>query len=108
MASMKFSQKSDVYSCGVLLLELLTGKDPLGVLPEDLDLPKWVRSMLQEKPITDMFDACYKNMIALGNKWFNCYNLQFAVLSRILVKGLQWLPWLIELKKSAELSKIQP
>ncbi|CAL5338981.1 hypothetical protein CsSME_00022640 [Camellia sinensis var. sinensis] len=46
------SQKSDVYSFGVLLLELLTGKAPMG----DFDLPKWVRSMCQEKPIIDVFD----------------------------------------------------
>lgn len=51
------SQKCDVYSFEVLLLELLTGKDPLGVLPGGLDLPKWVRSMFQANPITDLFDA---------------------------------------------------
>ncbi|KAI3466953.1 hypothetical protein Pfo_023616 [Paulownia fortunei] len=52
------SQKSDVYSFGVLLLELLTGKAPLNVLVKDkgTDLPKWVRTMFQEKPIIEVFD----------------------------------------------------
>ncbi|XP_057459386.1 probable inactive receptor kinase RLK902 isoform X3 [Actinidia eriantha] len=48
----KVSQKADVYSFGVLLLELLTGKAP----NQTLDLPKWVRLMVQEKPLFVMFD----------------------------------------------------
>ncbi|PHU28142.1 hypothetical protein BC332_00235 [Capsicum chinense] len=53
------SQKSDVYSFGVLLLELLTGKAPLDAFTENkgVDLPKWIRSMFQEKPIIDVFDT---------------------------------------------------
>lgn len=48
------SQKADVYSFGVVLLELLTGKPPKHGVSEDL--PKWVISMFQEKPIIDVFD----------------------------------------------------
>ena len=48
----KVSQKADVYSFGVFLLELLTGKAP----NQTLDLPKWVRLMVQEKPLFAMFD----------------------------------------------------
>ncbi|KAF3624910.1 putative GDSL esterase/lipase-like [Capsicum annuum] len=53
------SQKSDVYSFGVLLLELLTGKAPLDEFTKNkgVDLPKWIRSMFQEKPIIDVFDT---------------------------------------------------
>ncbi|MCE0480520.1 hypothetical protein HAX54_037449 [Datura stramonium] len=53
------SQKSDVYSFGVLLLELLTGKAPLDAFTKNkgVDLPKWIRSMFQEKPIIDVFDT---------------------------------------------------
>lgn len=53
------TQKSDVYSFGVLLLELLSGEAPLDAFTKNkgVDLPKWIRSMFQEKPIIDVFDA---------------------------------------------------
>ncbi|GMP93357.1 hypothetical protein CsSME_00043229 [Camellia sinensis var. sinensis] len=54
----KISQKADVYSFGVLLLELLTGKAPTHALQneEGVDLPRWVQSMVQENQAIDVFD----------------------------------------------------
>lgn len=54
----KISQKADVYSFGVLLLELLTGKAPNhGFLNEKgVDLPRWVRSMSKENQTINVFD----------------------------------------------------
>jgi serine/threonine protein kinase len=45
------SQKADVYSFGVLLLELLTGKAPTHAVinEEGLDLPRWVQSVVREE-----------------------------------------------------------
>ncbi|KAF3320545.1 putative inactive receptor kinase [Carex littledalei] len=54
----KISQKADVYSYGVLVLELLTGKAPAQALlsEEGVDLPRWVQSVVQEDSTGEVFD----------------------------------------------------
>ncbi|XVF71084.1 hypothetical protein PTKIN_Ptkin12aG0006600 [Pterospermum kingtungense] len=54
----KVSQKADVYSYGILLLELLTGKAPTHALlnEEGVDLPRWVQSIVREDWTSEVFD----------------------------------------------------
>ncbi|XP_057952351.1 probable inactive receptor kinase At1g48480 [Malania oleifera] len=54
----KVSQKADVYSFGVLLLELLTGKAPSQAFlnEEGIDLPRWVQSVVREEWTSEVFD----------------------------------------------------
>ncbi|XP_028756638.1 probable inactive receptor kinase RLK902 [Neltuma alba] len=54
----KVSQKADVYSFGVLVLELLTGKAPAHALLNDegVDLPRWVQSIVREEWTSEVFD----------------------------------------------------
>ncbi|BAF17768.1 probable inactive receptor kinase At5g58300 precursor [Oryza sativa Japonica Group] len=54
------TQKSDVYSYGVLLLEMLTGKAPLrspGREDSIEHLPRWVQSVVREEWTSEVFDA---------------------------------------------------
>ncbi|GAB2226614.1 hypothetical protein Droror1_Dr00022427 [Drosera rotundifolia] len=61
----KLTQSADVYSFGVLLLELLTGKcpssldggGPYGVTVSGaIDLPRWVQSVVREEWTAEVFD----------------------------------------------------
>ncbi|KAL7135444.1 hypothetical protein ABFS83_11G096700 [Erythranthe nasuta] len=52
----RVSQKADVYSFGVLVLEMLTGKSP--VVGEDcFDLPLWVRSVVKDAWTSEVLHA---------------------------------------------------
>ncbi|XP_047311583.1 probable inactive receptor kinase RLK902 [Impatiens glandulifera] len=57
--SHRVSQQADVYSFGVLVLELLTGKAPTNGFQNDegVDLPRWVRSIVKEEWTNEVFDS---------------------------------------------------
>ncbi|KAK1382399.1 putative inactive receptor kinase [Heracleum sosnowskyi] len=57
----KATQKSDVYSFIILLLEMLTGRSSIqisgNVNDEIVDLPRWVSSVVREEWTAEVFDV---------------------------------------------------
>lgn len=56
---MRITEKSDVYSYGVVLLEILTGKEPTdSQIPENAHITTWVNTELRErrKELTSVLD----------------------------------------------------
>lgn len=54
---MKVTEKCDIYSFGVVLLELITGKSPVQPLEQGGDLVTWVRRAIKNGvPTSDIFD----------------------------------------------------
>ena len=56
----RITKKTDVWSFGILILEILTGKFPENYLTHvhdrNADLASWVNTMIKEKLVSDVFD----------------------------------------------------
>ena len=50
--TMKVSEKCDIYSYGVVLLELITGQTPVQPIDQGGDLVTWVRSYIREHSLS--------------------------------------------------------
>ncbi|CAN6289733.1 unnamed protein product [Urochloa humidicola] len=59
--------KTDIYSLGVVMLELLTGKSP-GDTTNGLDLPQWVASVVEEEWTNEVFDLELMKDAAAGSE----------------------------------------
>ncbi|PAN33123.1 hypothetical protein PAHAL_5G538800 [Panicum hallii] len=76
--TLRVNEKSDTYSFGVVLLELVTGKPPVDPEFGEKDLVKWVCSTLQQKGVEHVVDSrldmsCFKEeMVRVLNIGLQC------------------------------------
>ncbi|KAJ0538607.1 putative protein kinase RLK-Pelle-LRR-III family [Helianthus annuus] len=71
----KASTKTDMYSLGVIMLELLTGKSPAEV-DDGVALPQWVASIVKEEWTNEVFDLeLMKDATAIGDELLNTLKL---------------------------------
>ncbi|WOL04949.1 hypothetical protein Cni_G13672 [Canna indica] len=62
--SLKATEKSDVYSMGVVLMELVTGLMPIDRSFGDLDMVRWVQSRIVSSERDELLDSALKSLVS--------------------------------------------
>lgn len=69
LASNELNEKCDVYSFGIVLLELITGKPPGLRTHEDTHIVEWVRPMVERTEIKEIVDSRLNGDFGTNSAW---------------------------------------
>ncbi|XP_047337808.1 receptor-like protein kinase HSL1 [Impatiens glandulifera] len=81
--TLRVNEKSDTYSFGVVILELVTGKRPIDPELGEKDLGTWVRSTLNEKGLDYVLDPPLLGCCALKAQIFSVIGIGLLCTSQI-------------------------
>ncbi|KAL2892826.1 hypothetical protein RDABS01_008735 [Bienertia sinuspersici] len=62
------SKQGDIYSFGIVLLEILTGKKPI-MFEQDENIVKWVKKQLQKGEISELVDPGLLELDPESSEW---------------------------------------
>jgi serine/threonine protein kinase len=63
------TREADVYSFGIVLLEILTGRKPVMFTQDDEDIVKWVKSQLQKGQISELLEPGLLELDPESSEW---------------------------------------
>lgn len=67
-SSGEITRETDIYSFGIVLLEILTGKRPV-MFTQDEDIVKWVKKQLQRGQVTELLEPGLLELDPESSEW---------------------------------------
>ncbi|XP_047059011.1 probable LRR receptor-like serine/threonine-protein kinase At1g51810 [Lolium rigidum] len=112
-ATFQLTVKTDVYSYGIVLLEIITGQPPVIMAPQTVHLPNWVRQKIAkgsihdvaDKRLLDQYDASsLQSVIDLAMNCVESAAIDRPTMAEVVSRLKVWLPAVSSEKQSVSAS----
>ena len=100
-ATFQLTVKTDVYSFGIVLLEIITGQPPVIMDPQTVHLPNWVRQKLAkgsihdviEKRMLDQYDvSSLESVVDIAMNCVESASIDRPTMTEVVSRLKVWLP----------------